>query len=370
MMLCSSFSNSNTRGVTPPLSTCVERAVVRPPPPPPVGPACHPPSAQNLSLSLSPMHDPLPARAAPLPHPAPPSLPPRTVSPLPLSSPPSPSPPQLGRGPAMARSRRPNHGGSPSARARPARLPRSRPSPCGRGPGVPPALRPRPRRGRPGAPALARRPRPRVRAAPCPDMVARSGPAGHGAPTRLLLRPWRGSASSAPARSRPLAPARSPLPCSDLGARPTPLPAPLARGVPSSGALRSPARHVVPAARPPRLALPVPSTTAACRPRRDIELGPACLWRAALSSASARPHAFSLGVALVPLAARSATRARLGPSVCAAHPRRVSAALRALLWHVTPCPRRARLPLDVPVYPPCIPCVVIALFISIHGNSI
>jgi hypothetical protein len=45
--------------------------------------------------------------------------------------------------------------------------------------------------------------------------------------------------------------------------------------------------------------------------------------------------------------------------VCATRSRRVSAALRArarvvcvVLWHISPCPRRAHLPLDVPVYSP------------------
>jgi hypothetical protein len=86
---------------------------------------------------------------------------------------------------------------------------------------------------------------------------------------------------------------------------------------------------------------------------------PACLWRTALSSASARPRAVGLGVAPLPLAARNAARARLGPGVCVARPRRVSAALRArahmeraVLWHGSPCPLCVRLPLGVPVYPP------------------
>jgi hypothetical protein len=56
----------------------------------------------------------------------------------------------------------------------------------------------------------------------------------------------------------------------------------------------------------------------------------------------------------VPL--RSVERVQLGPGVCATRSRRVSAALRAharvVLWHGSRCPRRARLPLDVPVYPP------------------
>jgi hypothetical protein len=70
-------------------------------------------------------------------------------------------------------------------------------------------------------------------------------------------------------------------------------------------------------------------------------------------------RAVSLGVAPLPLAARNAACARLGPGVCAARPRCVSVALRVrarvervVLWHGSPCPLRVGLPLDVPVYPP------------------
>eukprot|EP00267_Zea_mays_P041729 XP_020393654.1 basic proline-rich protein-like [Zea mays] len=193
----------------------------------------------------------------------------------------------------------------------------------------------------PARPPWLGAPPPRVRAAPCPGVVARLGPAGHGAPARPLLQPWCGSASSAPARcpACALAPARCPTALAPAPAppqraamapaRPRSLPPPRLR-CPSPrrtrcGALRSPARRAVPAARPPRRALPLPGAATTCRPRRGLELGPACLWHAALSSASVRPRAFGLGVAPLPLAAR----ARLGPGVCASRPRRVNAALRA-----------------------------------------
>jgi hypothetical protein len=70
-------------------------------------------------------------------------------------------------------------------------------------------------------------------------------------------------------------------------------------------------------------------------------------------------RAFGPGVA--PLPARGAQR-----GACAARPRRArglfaarqrglararARVVRAVLWHGSPCPRRARLPLDVPVYP-------------------
>jgi hypothetical protein len=271
-----------------------------------MGPAYHPPTPPKISPS-PPAHDPLPTRAAPLPCPAPPSPLPRAVSPLPLSSPPSPSPSLARRGPlppyspALA-----GHGGSPSAR-------------------------PRPR-----CPAY-------------PGVVARPGLAGHGAPARPLLRPWRGSASPAPARSCPPAPARSPpapTPASSpalarwrsmvtrLRARPWPRPLPRPLPLPRRTAMvpaRPSSLPTVPAAplptaclpwrpaqpRPPRCALPAP-----CRPRRGLELGPACLWRVALSSASVRPRKFDPCMAPLPLAARTATS-------CAARPRRVRGSFAA-----------------------------------------
>jgi hypothetical protein len=103
----------------------------------------------------------------------------------------------------------------------------------------------------------------------------------------------------------------------------------------------------------------LPSAAVAYSPSRNLELGPACLWRAALSSASARLVGSVSAWPRCLLAARSAARAQLGPGVQAGRPRHVSVALRArarmvraVLWHGSPCPRRARLPLDVPVYPP------------------
>jgi hypothetical protein len=58
-------------------------------------------------------------------------------------------------------------------------------------------------------------------------------------------------------------------------------------------------------------------------------------------------------MALLPLAARSATRAQLGPDVCAARSRHVSAALRArLLTWCALCFGTARLALGALVYPP------------------
>jgi hypothetical protein len=189
-------------------------------------------------------------------------------------------------------------------------------------------------------------PPPRARAALCPGVVARPGLTGHGAPARPLLRPWCGSASPAPARSpcsdprratlrgavawRGAPPARSP-PARGHGVRPTPLPAP-APAAPLPATI-PPWRPTQPRpargpSGPPASACPVPPTSAC--PACAVS-APACLWRAALSSASAWPRAFGPDMALLPLAARSATRAQLGPDVCAARSRHVSAALRARL---------------------------------------
>jgi hypothetical protein len=115
-------------------------------------------------------------------------------------------------------------------------------------------------------------------------MAARPRRAAMARPRGPLLRPWRGPASVAPApRARP--PRRVPPPPSPWpewwrgalrarlpGAARRPRPQPR-RSAPSPrrarrGALRSPARRVAPAARPPRSALP-----ASCRPRRGLELG-------------------------------------------------------------------------------------------------
>jgi hypothetical protein len=111
----------------------------------------------------------------------------------------------------------------------------------------------------------------------------------------------------------------------------------MARGHGAAPVARPPRRAL---SRPPRRAPPPPGAAAACRPQRGLELGPACLWRVALISASAWPRAVGLGMAPLPLAARARV-------------------VRAVLWHGSSCPPacsstpgRARLPLDVPVYPP------------------
>jgi hypothetical protein len=122
-----------------------------------------------------------------------------------------------------------------------------------------------------------------------------------------------GSASSRPARCPPRVLARP---------RRAPRCAPLAR--PWRGPVCRPWRLGL--ARPaPRLALAPPRDVPA---RRGLELGPACLWRTALSSASARPCAVGLGMAPLSLAARNAARAQLGPGVCTIRSRRVNAVVR------------------------------------------
>jgi hypothetical protein len=147
--------------------------------------------------------------------------------------------------------------------------------------------------------ALAR-PRPRP---PAPAMVAR--------PSRI----WR----AAMAR-----PARPPAPG-------VPLPSPRPSMVARRGALRRLVRCAAPAARPPRRALPLPG--------------------AALSSASAWPHAIGLGVAPLPLAACNTARARLGPGVCAArHDTSAWPCAHVLAWS-TRCFGTAHRALGVFVYP-------------------
>jgi hypothetical protein len=258
----------------------------------------------------------------------------------------------------------------------PARLRRA-PSPCGSPttapgaaiPACPPWL---------GAPLLApARPLPlRGAARPHRPWRARAVPySGRG--VAQPRRPWRLAPAHPSAFPRPHPHGRrgGAVPCArarprrarPLGAAQRPRPR-LRRSAPSPrharrGALRSPARRAAPAARPPRRSLLVP-----CRPRRGLELGPACLWRAALSSASARPRAFGLGVAPLSLTARSATRAQLGPDVCAARSRHVSAALRArVLEWCSWCFGTTRRALGALVYPPppciCIPYVAITLSI-------
>jgi hypothetical protein len=116
------------------------------------------------------------------------------------------------------------------------------------------------------------------------------------------------------------------------------------------------ARHARPAcARPPHV------------PRRDLELGPACLWRAALSSASARPRR-----GLAACARRTARHVRSSTPVCARLVRGVSArarVVRAVLWHDSSCSRHARLPLDVPIYPPPLPVYFMRANHVVHINK-
>jgi hypothetical protein len=72
------------------------------------------------------------------------------------------------------------------------------------------------------------------------------------------------------------------------------------------------------------------------------------------SRRGALPRRGILAPGAAPLPARGAQR-----GACAARPRRVRGfararahVVRAVLWHGSPCPRCARLPLDVLVYPP------------------
>jgi hypothetical protein len=182
----------------------------------------------------------------------------------------------------------------------------------------------------------------------------RRGPCSVRCPRRARCtrgsRPWR--AARRPRLARPC-PARSPTP------------APVRRVARGHGARR-------PGARPRPLSAACPRSAAPCarprlRPGPGVSSRPCAAWP--------RPSAASDRAVVVPL--RSAARAQLGPSVCATRSRRVSAALRArarvvrvVLWHGSPCPRRARLPPRRTCLPPCNPCVVIALFLLINGNSI
>jgi hypothetical protein len=88
-----------------------------------------------------------------------------------------------------------------------------------------------------------------------------------------------------------------------------------------------------------------------------------CPWRLACARSPRVPRrGLELGVPVARGLELGQCVARVfGPGVCATHSRRIRAALRArarvvraVLWHGSPCPRRARLPLDVPVYPPCV----------------
>jgi hypothetical protein len=362
------------------------------------GPPASPPPPNRPLPSLTPrVHDPSPPHLArpPLPHPGltrrrcrpTARSEPRSSLPL-LSSPPS----SLGLGRLGARRRalgtRPWWPRCPAPRGS-----RRRRSPA-------------PAHGGPGPPVPARRLPPRARVAPCPGLGAARPCRPWRARAAPLLRSWHGPASAAPARSpspastptwwRGACPARAPGP----SPRPCPCPARCARG---HGARRPSSRGPVPARGPrawpwrgPLLgaAFPAPTRLAPIQPRpcpeRSWRARPArrpCSRRSAacprpawLPSPNRRPGVLAMArlgpcpCTTWPL--RSATRAQLGPSVCATRSRRVSAALRArarearaVLWHSSPCPRCARLPLDVPVYPPCTSCVVIALFISINGTQ-
>jgi hypothetical protein len=143
-----------------------------------------------------------------------------------------------------------------------------------------------------------------------------------------------------PARLPPPRSARSPslarVPAAQRARRPNPFPA-ADRPRRSLSAARSPARRGSPASAPhpgvaspqrgpallprpwcgppPQRALPLPGAAAACPPLRGLELGLACLWRVALSSASAWPRVF--GPIMAPLPVRGAQR-----DACTARPRR------------------------------------------------
>jgi hypothetical protein len=148
---------------------------------------------------------------------------------------------------------------------------------------------------RPCPPSLGVPPARRDPAAPAPSSrtaLARPRPPWRVARPR---RPWRSRLPS-PARPSPslLArharrvrlPRRAPLRGHGAPAHPRcPTPVPAAR---RGGAARRPAWPRRALSRPPRRALPLPGAAAACRPRRGLELGAACLWHAALSSGCAR----------------------------------------------------------------------------------
>jgi hypothetical protein len=148
-------------------------------------------------------------------------------------------------------------------------------------------------------------PSPRARSAPEPPPACTPG----AAVVRPRRRPWW-LGPARPVRPRPGAP-----PCPGHGAA-------LVWPWPGHGEPRQPARLGVPR--------PCPA-----RPRRA---GPACLWRAALSSASARPHAVGLDMAPLSPAARNVARACSRGARCFGTARR---AFGALVYT-----------LDVPVYTP------------------
>jgi hypothetical protein len=159
--------------------------------------------------------------------------------------------------------------------------------------------------------------RARPRHPPRPDLARRYAQPGPGS-AALAPRPRRGRGCAASLRRAHAASPAAQLPAPPRSAPPCAVAATTRRGAsaPAHGARR--ARPAC--ARPPRV------------PRRDLELGPACLWHAALSSASARP-------------ARSA-------SACARPVRDASArpCTRVLAWCAR-CFGTAHCALDALVYP-------------------
>jgi hypothetical protein len=227
-----------------------------------------------------------------------------------------------------SRAARPRHGRSRRSPTQAWTLPAqcaspvSAPPPCATRPRGP---LPRPWRD-PASPAMVRPARPLALA------VAWPGLGGPGA-----LEPTRPGASPSPAPT--LASSPSAAPCAR--ARPQPQPLPLHSAVRPRPWRAAPARALPP--RPTRsqsgvVVAPSLGAAAACSPpgvpmARDLELG------------QRTTRAFGSGVA--PLPARGAQR-----GACAARPRRARArVVHAVLWHSSPCPRRARLPLHVPIYP-------------------
>jgi hypothetical protein len=255
-------------------------SLAEPPLPPPILARCEP-GLPSLSSSISPPSSFLRARRCPPRAAATPAL--KLAGPVrPGGAQPDPAPsrarggaarpPALGTaalGPAMAarrppgpaRPRRPppssrpygplpRHGGRPWPRlGTPARLP------LGTAPACP---RPAPARSRPPAPAS-----PLARRFAC----------------ALALQPRRpyGMAMARSAR----APARRGTASPSLVEHLAPLPA----RAPVVAPYAAPSRRAAPATRPPRHALIV-----SCRPGAALKLGPTCLWRVTLSSASARPR--------------------------------------------------------------------------------
>jgi hypothetical protein len=198
----------------------------------------------------------------------------------------------------------------------------------------------------PMAPGSARGPGPRPgaappRFAPGPALLPRVRP-----PRRAPLRSH--GARARPRLDRPRAPssARRARAASPVAQLPAPFGPSLRSGRHGAAWRVSPCPWRPACARPTRV------------PRRGLELGPACLWHAALSSASTRPACSALACArpVHEALARPCARMLAWCARCFGVTRR---ALGALVYP----PRRARLP-------PCIPCVVITLFNSVNGNSI